>query len=80
MSREVTVEELRENLEAIIAEVEAGESVTIVKEPGQLTVSQKGRRFPLRDIVISPLKKPITIDAVDLIREDRDDEIRNHGF
>ena len=80
MSREVTVEELRENLEEIIAEVETGESVTIVKEPGQLTISQKGRRFPWRDIVITPLKKPITIDAVDLIRQDRDDEIRKHGF
>lgn len=80
MSREVTVEELRENLEQIIAEVEAGESVTIVKEPGQLSISQKGRRFPFRDIVITPLKKPVTIDAVDLIREDRDDEIRKHGF
>jgi prevent-host-death family protein len=80
MSKEVTVAELREKLEEIIAEVEAGESVTIVKEPGQLSVSQNGKRFPFRDIVISPLKKPITIDAVDLIREDRDDEIRKHGF
>jgi hypothetical protein len=80
MSREVTVEELRENLEQIIAEVEAGESVTIVKEPGQLRLSQEGKRFPFRDIVISPLKRPITIDVVDLIREDRDDEIRKHGF
>ncbi|HEX8252918.1 MAG TPA: type II toxin-antitoxin system prevent-host-death family antitoxin [Thermoanaerobaculia bacterium] len=80
MSREVTVEELRANLEEIIAEVEAGESVTIVKEPGQLSLSQKGKRFPFRDLVLPPLGKPVTIDAVDLIRQDRDDEIRKHGF
>lgn len=83
MSREVTVEELRENLEEILAEVEAGESVTIVREktPAKRSgVAQEGKRFPWKDIVISPLRRPITIDAVDLIRQDRDDEIRKHGF
>jgi hypothetical protein len=83
MSKEVTVEELREKLDEIIAEVEAGESVTIVRErtPGKRPgVSQEGKRFPWKDIVITPLKHPITTDAVDLIRQDRDDEIRKHGF
>jgi hypothetical protein len=83
MSKEVTVEELREHLEEIIAEVEAGESVTIVRERGAAKrpgVAQEGKRFPWKDIVITPLKRPITTDAVDLIRQDRDDEIQKQGF
>jgi hypothetical protein len=73
MSREVTVEELREKLDEIIAEVEAGGSVTVVREKRSGSAHQ-GKMFPFRDIVISPLKRPIDIDAVDLIRQDRDDE------
>ena len=81
MSKEVTVEELREKLEEIIAEVEAGEKVTIVREktsakrPG---IAQEGKMYPWRDIVITPLKRPITTDAVTLIREDRDSEWRKY--
>lgn len=82
MSREVTIEELRENLEQIIAEVEAGESVTIVpsSEATDDFIAQRGKRFPFRDLRFEPLNPPITVDVVKLIREDRDDEMRKHGF
>ena len=79
MSREVTVEELRENLEQIIAEVEAGESVTIVKERGRSGIAQEGKMYPFRDFDPGPRPKNLRSDPVDLLREDRDDEIRKHG-
>jgi hypothetical protein len=78
MSKEVTVEELRERLEEILAEVEAGESVTIVREKTE--AQYKGKRFPFRDLVITPLDPPIDVDVVKLIREDRDSEIRKLGL
>jgi antitoxin (DNA-binding transcriptional repressor) of toxin-antitoxin stability system len=82
MSKEVTIEELRENLEQIIAEVEAGESVTIVARTAEADdfVAQRGKRFPFRDLHFEPIVPPITVDVVKLIREDRDDELRKHGF
>jgi prevent-host-death family protein len=84
MSKEVTVEELREKLDEIIADVKGGESVTIT-EGGrniatvQSNVPKRGKRFPFRDLVITPLDPPITVDVVKLIREDRDSEIRKLG-
>ena len=77
MSREVTVEELRENLEQIIAEVEAGEKVTIVKEHSPIV--QEGKPYPFRGFDPGPRPKNLRSDPTDLIREDRDDEIRKHG-
>ncbi|HEY0157967.1 MAG TPA: hypothetical protein VGF28_11830 [Thermoanaerobaculia bacterium] len=77
MSKEVTVEELREHLEEIIAEVQAGESVTIVREKTES--AYKGKRFPFRDLVITPLDPPIQVDVVKMIREDRDSELRKLG-
>lgn len=83
MTRTVTVEELREKLEEIIAEVKAGETVTIVPDEQAANgagVAQKGKRFPFRDLKFEPLDLPFTVDAVKLIREDRDHELKKHGL
>jgi hypothetical protein len=75
MSRTVTVQELREKLEEIIAEVEAGGSVTIVANDmkrGEVTLLQRGRPYPFRDLEISPLSKPLGIDPIDALIEERD--------
>ena len=80
MSRKVTVEELREKFEEIIAAVQSGDTVTIVPDielPDDFVV-QPGRRFPFRDLKFEPLDPPITVDVVKLIRDDRDDELRKH--
>jgi antitoxin (DNA-binding transcriptional repressor) of toxin-antitoxin stability system len=75
MSKEVTVEELRERLDEIIAEVEAGESVTIVREKNEgITIVQQGRPFPLRGFVSADPPRNLRTSAVDLVRQDRDSE------
>ena len=84
MSKEVTVEELRERLDEIIADIKGGETVTITEDGRSIgtvysTVPKPGKRFPFRDLVITPLDPPITVDVVKLIREDRDSEIRKLG-
>ena len=81
MSRYVTVEELREKLDEIIAEVQGGTSVTIVPEIRDgLPIVQRGKRYPFRGIDFGERPEGLTSDSTDLIREDRDDEIRKHGF
>jgi prevent-host-death family protein len=79
MSKEVTVEELREHLEEIIAEVKGGESVTITEDGRsiatvQSNVPKRGKRFPFRDLKISPLDKPLSVDPVELLIEEREYE------
>ena len=77
MSRTVTVQELREKLEEIIAEVEAGGEVTVVgkeMKPGGLTFVQLGRPYPFRDLEISPLPEPLGDLAVQMLIEERDRE------
>ncbi|HEY0157965.1 MAG TPA: hypothetical protein VGF28_11820 [Thermoanaerobaculia bacterium] len=78
MSKEVTVDELREHLEEIIAEVQAGESVMIVREKTESRYT--GTRFPFRGIDFGPRPKNLRSDPTDLIREDRDSEFRKHGL
>jgi hypothetical protein len=77
MSKEVTVEELREHLEEIIAEVEAGESVTIVRERTQAKrpgVAQEGKPFPFRGFDPGPRPKNLKSDPAELIIEERERE------
>jgi prevent-host-death family protein len=77
--KEVTVEELRERLDELLSEAKAGESITIVRN-GQavaalrptVTIVQRGVPYPIRDNKISPLSKPLTLDPVKVLREDRD--------
>jgi antitoxin (DNA-binding transcriptional repressor) of toxin-antitoxin stability system len=78
MSRQVTVEELREKLDELLAEVEAGESVAILKDGKRIgtigpTIVQRGVRFPFRDFDPGPpLKLPV--DPVAALIEEREYE------
>lgn len=85
MSREITVEELIANIAAHLDEVKNGETLTIVQDGKQIAtmtphVVQAGVKYPFRDLYISPLKKPISVDPTDLIREDRDSEDEKHRY
>jgi hypothetical protein len=77
--KEVTVEELRERPEALIEALDEGEPVSITRDGKAIGTAnpiirrvEHGLRYPFRDIKISPLSKPLTIDPVDMLREDRD--------
>jgi prevent-host-death family protein len=85
MSRKVTVEELREKLEEIIAEVKAGETVTIVEEGRTIASvapvsSYRGVAYPFRDFDFGSRPANLTVDVTDIIREDRDSESEKFGF
>jgi prevent-host-death family protein len=79
VSKEVTVDELRANLDELLSEADAGESIVIVREGRAIatlhptvTIVQRGVRYPFRDLKIRPLDKPLRIDVVAMLREDRD--------
>jgi hypothetical protein len=78
MSKQVTVDELREKLDELIAEVESGETVTIVPDSKKTersgpTFAQRGIPFPFRDFDPGPpLKLPV--DAVATLIEEREYE------
>lgn len=77
MSKQVTVEELREKLDEVLAKVESGESVTIVRDGRRIgtlgpTVVQRGMRFPFRDFDPGPRPKNLTVDPVALLIEERE--------
>jgi antitoxin (DNA-binding transcriptional repressor) of toxin-antitoxin stability system len=84
MSKEVTVAELRERLDEIIAAVEAGEEVKIVREKSHgLTIVQRGRPFPLRGFVSDEPRRKFSKSSTELLREDRDSEFddrKNYDF
>ena len=79
MIRTVTVEELRENLDEVLSDVEAGSSVTIVRG-GRLigtmgpTIVQRGMRYPFRGLEPSGGSKEMADEAVRLLIEERDYE------
>ena len=84
MSKEVTVEELRERLDEIIAEVEAGESVTLLKDGvGIASVTpvraRRGVEYPFRNFDFGHRPLKLTLDVVELIREDRDSELKKYS-
>jgi antitoxin (DNA-binding transcriptional repressor) of toxin-antitoxin stability system len=85
MSKQVTVEELRENLEELIAEVESGETITIVpdhesREIVGLTMVQRGVRFPFRGFDPGPRPKNLTVDSVAMLIEERELERSNKKY
>ena len=81
MSREVTVEELRERLDEIIAAVEAGEEVKIVRKKNHgLTIVQHGRPFPLRGFVSNEPRRRFSKGSTELLREDRDSEFNGKTY
>ena len=82
MSKQVTVEELREKLEELLAEVEKGESVTVTRDGRAVwsigpTFVHRGVPFPFRDFDPGPpLNLPF--DVVDMLVEDREYERKKY--
>jgi antitoxin (DNA-binding transcriptional repressor) of toxin-antitoxin stability system len=79
MSRELTLEELRERPDELIDAIEKGEAVTITRDGKQIasvgpTIIRRADPRPLRDIKISPLSKPLDVDVVAELIAERDRE------
>ena len=77
MSKQVTVEELREKLDELIAEVESGESLTILrdgKEVMSLQPTTVKARYPFRGFDFGPRPKNLKTDPAALIIEERERE------
>jgi antitoxin (DNA-binding transcriptional repressor) of toxin-antitoxin stability system len=80
MSKELTVQELRERPEALIEAIDSGEAVSITRDGKEIATASpvrrgggyRGVRYPFRDVKITPLKKPLSRDPVEMLREDRD--------
>ena len=85
--KSVTVEELREKLDEVIAEVNNGETVKITKDGDRfarlgpdlafIPPREPGR---FQDVPISPRPPNLTIDPVDVLIEDREWEWKKHGW
>jgi antitoxin (DNA-binding transcriptional repressor) of toxin-antitoxin stability system len=77
--KEVTVEELRGNLDELLSEVAVGEPIAVMRD-GQtiatlqpaVTIIQRGTPYPFRDLKITPLKKPLGIDPIEGLLEERE--------
>jgi antitoxin (DNA-binding transcriptional repressor) of toxin-antitoxin stability system len=85
MSRKVTVEELKDHIDVIIAAVKAGESITIVEGGRSIATvgpvsSNGGVRSPFRNFDFGARPAKLRTDVVDLIREDRDSESEKYGI
>lgn len=85
MSKEVTVEELIANIADYVAEMKNGETLIVMEGGRQVAtvtpaVGKPGMRYPFRDLKFSPRPKNLRSNSTDLIREDRDAEIKKHGF
>jgi antitoxin (DNA-binding transcriptional repressor) of toxin-antitoxin stability system len=79
MSKQVTVEELREQLDELLADVESGESVTITRNGKRIgtigpTIVQRGTPFPFRNFDFGTRPKNLKTDPADLIIEERERE------
>lgn len=79
MSKQVTVEELREKLDELLAEVEAGESVTVVKDGRSIahvasTTGTAGVRYPFRNFDFGSHPKKLKIDGAEIIIAERERE------
>ena len=81
MSKQVTVEELREKLDELLAEVESGETLTVVstRERNGPRIVQKGVPFPFRGFDPGPpLNLPV--DPVAALIEEREWERSNKKY
>lgn len=79
MSKELTVEELRERPDELIEALDQGESVTITREGKHIATArpwivQRGKPFPFRDFDFGPKPKNLTTDPAELIIEERERE------
>jgi antitoxin (DNA-binding transcriptional repressor) of toxin-antitoxin stability system len=78
MSKQVTVEELTENIREHLAEVRQGETLEIIEDGRTIasmrpTIVQRGVPFPFREFDPGPpLNLPV--DPVDLLIEEREYE------
>jgi antitoxin (DNA-binding transcriptional repressor) of toxin-antitoxin stability system len=86
MSKEVTVEELREKLDELLAAVESGESVTITKDGRSIaefttTAGTSGVPYPFRNFDFGPPLN-LGIDPAQIIIDEREYERsgKKHGF
>ncbi len=80
MSKTVTVEELREKLDELLAEVESGETLTVVKDTTGPRFAQRGVRFPFRGFDPGPRPKNLTVDPVEMLIEEREWERSNKKY
>lgn len=82
MSKEVTVDELRAQLDAILDAVEKGESVSIRRHGKNIAAIQpavaRGTPYPFRDFDFGTRPARLQTDVVSLIREDRDADAQKH--
>lgn len=79
MSKELNVEELRARPDALIEAIEQGEHVTIMREGrtiGTYTpfIVRRGVRYPFRNLQLTRLEKPLGVDPVEALIEERDRE------
>lgn len=79
MSREVTVEELKEKLDELLAEVASGETVTIVKDGHSIaqfasTAGTGGVPYPFRNFDFGSRPKNLKTDAAEIIIAERERE------
>ncbi|HEX6101323.1 MAG TPA: hypothetical protein VF432_33715 [Thermoanaerobaculia bacterium] len=79
MSKELTVEELRERADELIDAIEHGETVAILQNGKRIGtyspfIVQRGTAFPFRNLQIAPLEKPLDVDAVAVLIEERERE------
>ena len=79
MIRKVTVEELQENLEKVLSDVEAGDSITIVRGGRSIgtlgpTIVHRGLCYPFRGLKPGTGSKELADEAVRLLIEEREYE------
>lgn len=79
MSKEMTVEELREKPDALIEAIDQGETVTIVRDGRTIGtyrpwIVQRGVPYPFRDFDWGPRPKNLNIDPAEIIIEERERE------
>lgn len=79
MSKEVTVEELREKLDELLAAVENGEALTVTRDGKQIgtlnpAAVRRGVPYPFRDFDFGPRPKNLNTDPAALIVEERERE------
>lgn len=81
MTKQVTVEELKEKFDELLADVKAGESVEITDAGATIvairpTIVRRGVKFPFRNLTITPLEKPLGVDPLSALIEDRESDRR----
>lgn len=81
MGKQVTVEELRGHLDEVLADVKSGESVEITDAGVTIsairpTIIRRGVNFPFRSLTITPLEKPLGVDPLSALIEDRESDRR----